>query len=282
MPPSFRYYQQNMAPVVPSKQGGANETSNNVTSHPPSTPYPTPLLRLKFNDLSHPGADDTLAALHPIRSSLKFAVDTVLSLLYPLSSNTDGLQWPGTRSITLVLADEKGGVAYTAGKAIDDDHKEITVSLDYLSGHVPRDRLQAELKGVLVHEMVHCWQYNAGGSAPGGLVEGIADWVRLRAGLRPPHWRRDGEGQWDRGYQHTGYFLDWIERRFGRHSVPRINHELRQRTYEEHVFWPKLFGKSIEELWKAYVHELRHGEEEREGEVVAAERSPNASPTSKD
>ena len=242
MPPSFRYYQQNMAPVVPSKQGGANETSNNVTSHPPPTPYPMPLLRLKFNDLSHPGADDTLAALHPIRSSLKFAVDTVLSLLYPLSSNTDGLQWPGTRSITLVLADEKGGVAYTAGKAIDDDHKEITVSLDYLSGHVPRDRLQAELKGVLVHEMVHCWQYNAGGSAPGGLVEGIADWVRLRAGLRPPHWRRDGEGQWDRGYQHTGYFLDWIERRFGRHSVPRINHELRQGTYDVLVFLENLFG----------------------------------------
>ena len=35
-------------------------------------------------------------------------------------------------------------------------------------------------------------------------------------------------------------------------------------------------------MLKAYVHELRHGEEEREGEVVAAERSPNASPTSKD
>lgn len=37
--------------------------------------------------------------------------------------------------------------------------------------------------GVCVHEMVHCWQWNAKGTCPGGLIEGIADYVRLRSGL---------------------------------------------------------------------------------------------------
>lgn len=31
--------------------------------------------------------------------------------------------------------------------------------------------------GVLVHEMVHCFQYNAKGTCPGGLVEGIAGMI---------------------------------------------------------------------------------------------------------
>lgn len=45
----------------------------------------------------------------------------------------------------------------------------------------------------MVHEMVHCWQRNAHGTAPGGLIEGIADWVRLKAGLVPPHWKREAD-----------------------------------------------------------------------------------------
>jgi hypothetical protein len=28
--------------------------------------------------------------------------------------------------------------------------------------------------GVLVHEIVHCYQYDAKGTCPGGLIEGIA------------------------------------------------------------------------------------------------------------
>lgn len=31
--------------------------------------------------------------------------------------------------------------------------------------------------------------HQALGTAPGGLIEGIADYVRLRSGLAPPHWR---------------------------------------------------------------------------------------------
>jgi hypothetical protein len=64
------------------------------------------------------------------------------------------------------------GVAYTQGSQLDDDHKEIHFSTDYIESAA--SRAQDEIFGVLVHEMVHCFQYNANGTCPGGLIEGIA------------------------------------------------------------------------------------------------------------
>ena len=144
-----------------------------------------------------------------------------------------------------------GGVAYTTGSDLDGDHKEIHFSLDYIN-HIPSARQKDEIQGVLVHEMVHCWQWNAVGTAPSGLIEGIADFVRLKAGLSPPHWKKEGGGQWDAGYQHTGYFLEWIENTCGKDSVRRINHALKDKKYEEDQFWEQLFGKKISLLWKEY------------------------------
>lgn len=143
------------------------------------------------------------------------------------------------------------GVAYTKGSDLDQDHKEIHFSLDYIKGISPA-RQEDEIQGVIVHEMVHCWQWNAVGTAPLGLIEGIADFVRLKAGLSPPHWKKEGGGQWDAGYQHTGYFLEWIEETFGEGSVKKINHALKDKEYEEGEFWEQLFGKKVELLWKEY------------------------------
>ena len=143
------------------------------------------------------------------------------------------------------------GVAYTTGSDLDGDHKEIHFSLDYING-IPSARQKDEIQGVLVHEMVHCWQWNAKGTAPVGLIEGIADFVRLKAGLSPPQWKKEGGGQWDAGYQHTGYFLEWIESTCGGGSVRKINHALKDTKYEEDVFWEQLFGKKVSLLWKEY------------------------------
>ena len=61
------------------------------------------------------------------------------------------------------------GVAHTLGSNI---YKEIHFSLDYIHRTPPRAKHQ--IHGVLVHEMVHCYQYNGKGKAPGGLIEGVA------------------------------------------------------------------------------------------------------------
>ncbi|CEH12846.1 plant basic secretory protein [Ceraceosorus bombacis] len=92
------------------------------------------------------------------------------------------------RSITLHVR-EMDGVAYTTGDRWDDEHKEIHISANHIA-NTSEDRRADELRGVLCHEMVHVWQFNGKGTFPGGAVEGVADWVRLKAGLAPPHWRR--------------------------------------------------------------------------------------------
>ena len=209
--------------------------------------FPTPKLRLSTLDLDHPGSNVFFSNINPFKV-LSEAVDAVLSTLYQPTQTNDHI--PACRSVTLFLH-AMGGVAYTTGSDLDDDHKEIHFSLDYIKG-ISSPRQKDEIQGVLVHEMVHCWQWNAMGTAPGGLIEGIADFVRLKAGLSPPHWKKEGGGQWDAGYQHTGYFLEWIEGTFGTGSVRKINHALKSQKYEEDGFWEQLFGKKVGLLWKEY------------------------------
>lgn len=237
--------------------------------------FPLPKLRLHIQDATHPGASRFLAAVDA-SALLARSVQTVLKLLYVsphhhkahddnAEAEADGpadapeqqqhpatitsrrparphYTPPPTRSVTLILEDMPG-VAYTKGTELDDDHKEIHLSMGYVKGirRAPTagpttttttsggDVAGAyEIEGVLVHELVHCFQYNGRGECPGGLVEGVADWVRLEARLGAPHWRRGTvPDRWDQGYERTAYFLEWLEGKFGRGTVRRINEALR-------------------------------------------------------
>jgi hypothetical protein len=136
--------------------------------------------------------------------------------------------------------------------------------------------------GVLRHEMVHCWQWAANGTCPGGLIEGIADWVRLHSDLAPPHWKQESNGDWDAGYQHTGYFLDYLEKRFGAGTVVKINERLRNRDYLEEDFWHVCCGHPVKSLWEAYGRSLSGAENvapleqmEQDGEKNDVEKKSN-------
>lgn len=168
-----------------------------------------------------------------------------------------------------------GGVAYTTGSDIDDDHKEIHFSLNYIKD-IATERQQQEIQGVLVHEMVHCWQWNGLGTSPSGLIEGIADFVRLKAELAPPHWKKEAGGEWDAGYQHTGYFLEWIEEVFGEGSVRNINASLQNGKYVEVEFWQQLFKKNIAELWAEYSKTLPTPKETDEETKAGTEEETKA------
>lgn len=242
-----------------------NDTTSRPPHYPPTSPRIFPLIkhRLKALDLNDAGSSIFFTHCNP-STILADAVETVLVTLY--QNPTKGKHHiPPTRSVTLFLR-SMDGVAYTAGSDLDDDHKEIHFSLDYIRNIAPRERQRDEIKGVLVHEMVHCWQGNGGGKAPSGLIEGIADFVRLKAGLSPPHWKKESGGDWDAGYQHTGYFLDWLEGKFGEGSVRRINGSLCEGEYVEKEFWGGLFGQEVEELWTEYGKSF----EEEEGDCGGA------------
>ena len=273
--------------LPPAAQRDSNEPTTQQEPHSETQPdLPKPRLRLELRDLRHEATKTFLDHVDPTTDISKL-VSTVVTLLYYSSDPTIQQQMaptstaattttttsdrrphpykphvPGTRSVTLI-PEGMDGVAYTTGLALDDDHKEIHFSLSYIN-HVrkssagDKDKIREELLGVICHELVHCYQWNALGSAPGGLIEGIADWVRLRAGFVPPHWKREhGEGvHWHSGYQTTGYFLDWIEHAHGEGSIRRLNDALRDQKYEEDEFWAKLFGRSVKDLWASYGESL--------------------------
>ena len=191
---------------------------------------------------------------------LSDAVTIVLQTLYVPFENKMTL--PPVRSVTLILL-PMGGVANTSGSELDDDHKEIRFSLDYIAGIRPNTpkRQRDEIIGVLVHEMVHVWQWNGLGTAPSGLIEGVADFVRLRASLAPPHWKKEAgdDDDWDAGYDKTAFFLDWLEFRYGEGSIMRLNESLRKNKHNEEEFWKSLFGENVKTLWSEYSKELKKG-----------------------
>ncbi|KUJ10254.1 BSP-domain-containing protein [Mollisia scopiformis] len=248
-----------------TRNSPAKETASSKTPQ-----FILPKLRLEIRDLNHEGAEVFLTAVIASKA-LATSVRSVLSLLYhtPDSPTTTV---PSTRSVTLILRPMEG-VAYTTGSDLDSDHKEIHFSLDYING-IAASRKKDEIMGVLTHEMVHCYQYNAFGTCPGGLIEGIADWVRLNADLSPPHWKKEATGKWDAGYQHTGYFLEYLEQRFSAGTVRRMNEKLRIVRYEEKRFWTELIGRPVEQLWGDYseaVEKERKQNKDEEGVLVEKE-----------
>ncbi|KAL8688843.1 MAG: hypothetical protein Q9218_005345 [Villophora microphyllina] len=216
----------------------------------PKPGLPTCKLRIECHDLTHDGAQ-IFFSNNQVSRDLASAVSMALSVLYKPSQSNSHI--PPVRSITLILRAMET-LAYTTGSELDNDHKELHFSLNYIEKLVPKPqyRVKDEIQGVLVHEMVHCWQWYAHGSAPSGLTEGIADFVRLKAGLAPPHWQKEKSKEWDAGYQHTGYFLDWIEGLYGEGSIRRVNEALMNKKYDEETFWTNLLGKHVQELWDDY------------------------------
>ncbi|KAJ5382552.1 hypothetical protein N7517_000463 [Penicillium concentricum] len=264
------------APQTPSKEEKQTTIESDLTSQ-----IPQPKLRLHVQELRHPASTAFLTLIPDVASTLDKALANIIKYLYTSSPKSENPQRPTftpsippTRSVTVFLRDYSG-VAYTTGTELDDAHKEIHVSLPYIqhctSGPSAKADPLHELVGVLTHELVHCYQHTAPPGLensdedipgpPGGLIEGIADFVRLKAGLEPPHWKRpvsaaERPPKWDEGYQHTAYFLAWIEDvRVGRGAVGMLNDRLLRVGYvgEEGIgFWKGLFGVGVGDLWEEY------------------------------
>ncbi|KAG4432530.1 hypothetical protein IFR05_011988 [Cadophora sp. M221] len=264
--------------IPPPSQKPISSKPEDISSSKASE-FPLPKLRLEIRDLAHEGSPTFLKAVIASKALVK-SVQSVLSLLYH-SPNSPTTTIPTTRSVTLILR-SMPGVAYTTGSDLDDDHKEIHFSLDYIHA-ISDSRKKDEIMGVLTHEMVHCYQYNAFGTCPGGLIEGIADWVRLNADLSPPHWKKEASGKWDAGYQHTGYFLEYLEQRFGKGTIRRLNEKLRIEKYQEKRFWTELVGRPVEQLWCDYSDVLdKEKRKAEEDECVLVEKEDASTPKTSD
>lgn len=170
-------------------------------------------------------------------------------------------------SITLILR-EFDGVAHCQGSKTT---KELHLSSSYILDFFKRNNsdkklLEAELHGILVHELTHCWQWSEKVKqknistvvayekkpAPGGVIEGVADFSRLSCSLQPAHWKRKKDGSWDEGYATTAYFFDFIQQKMQQHNfVRKLNYMIGLSGWSVVIF-KQLTGKTVEELWRLY------------------------------
>ncbi|MCO5571361.1 hypothetical protein L7F22_025099 [Adiantum nelumboides] len=152
--------------------------------------------------------------------------------------------------VTLYVDDKSGGAvaiaqADTSGAA---NAHEIHLSQSYVGTY--SGDVATEIKGVLYHEMTHVWQWNGQGRADGGLIEGIADYVRLTAGLAPSHWVKPGQGdRWNQGYDVTAYFLQYCDS-LQSGFVAALNAKLASGW--DVSYFEDLLGRSVDELWASY------------------------------
>ncbi|KAL2939190.1 Basic secretory protease [Bienertia sinuspersici] len=131
-------------------------------------------------------------------------------------------------------------VALTSNNQIQYSAESITSSDDIKTG----------FDGVIYHEMTHVWQWNGNGQANSGLIEGIADFVRLKVGYIVNGWAKPGDGdKWDAGYSVTARFLDYCESLMDG-FVAQLNKKMRD-GYSDSYF-EDLLGKSVDQLWSDY------------------------------
>ncbi|THF94073.1 hypothetical protein TEA_018407 [Camellia sinensis var. sinensis] len=120
-------------------------------------------------------------------------------------------------------------------------------SVNYIQGYL--GDVKTEITGVVYHEMTHVWQWDRSPQtvAPGGLIEGVADFVRLKAGYAPSHWVKPGQGnQWDQGYNVIARFLDYCDSiRNG--FVAELNKKIRNGYNADYMV--ELLGKTVDQLW---------------------------------
>jgi hypothetical protein len=125
----------------------------------------------------------------------------------------------------------------------------------------PADAL-FEYTGVLVHEITHMYQNNK--SSEGGMIEGMADFVRIRAGYHKMN-RRSTGGAWTDAYTTGGFFFAWLAGPGGLQTDgrvpadPDIGWAINQKmgtTWNRSVFVDRL-GKTVDELWTEYQNAIK-------------------------
>lgn len=140
-------------------------------------------------------------------------------------------------------------------------HINIFFSSSYLKnkkGEMTDEALIAEIKGVLYHEITHGYQYSpkgAGAYARGtdyfGFLEGMADYVRLKAGYSSFEFRKSG-GHWNDGYKTSAFFIDWLHTKDA-----DFGYKLNQ-TAKTIIPWSwkkatqQILSRSTEDLWNEY------------------------------
>ncbi len=177
---------------------------------------------------------------------LKPVVQTWYPKLVALLSG-DGYQAPA--EIALRFRSDMGGTPASAAGA------GVNLNAVWFRGELEREAL-----GAVVHEMVHVVQSYGRAvranpnavTAPGWVVEGIADYVRWFLYEPQTHGaeiskRNFDKARYDASYRISANFLEWVARRYDRDLVRKLNTAAREGRYDE-ALWQTWTGKRVQEL----------------------------------
>uniref|UniRef100_A0A0E0M939 Basic secretory protease n=1 Tax=Oryza punctata TaxID=4537 RepID=A0A0E0M939_ORYPU len=145
---------------------------------------------------------------------------------------------------TVVLAvRDVDGIASTLGNT-------ITLGAGYVAGITGND-FNTQVTGVLYHEVVHVWQWGLQDYAAHSWVyEGIADFVRLRAGYIAAGWVQPGQGNsWEDSYSVTARFFDYCDS-VKPGFVADLNGKLKDGYNVD--YFVQITGKTVQQLWQDY------------------------------
>lgn len=109
---------------------------------------------------------------------------------------------------------------------------------------------------VVTHEVMHIVQAYPNDAGPGWITEGIADYVRYKFGVdnEGADWKLPAyaaKQNFDNSYRITARFFVWIEQRYNKKFVQKLDAAMRSKTYTDD-FCKKNTGKTFSALWSEY------------------------------
>lgn len=209
-------------------------------------PVCTPTVVIDLQDPNGFTAFTSRASLNDLKIAVQQLARNDCSVLY--KSTSEPQNHPTT--FTLVIK-AMSGVAYTAGNT-------TTLSSTYIQGQ--SDAVKETL-GVLAHEIAHVYQYNDSDTAHvdgfGGIIEGMADYVRYRDGYKTLAANRHRGGTWKDGYDTTAFFIDWLNRTYPDFAYT-LNQSLSSKDGKQWTtnFFVVQTGQSVDTLWSRYQQSL--------------------------
>ncbi|KAI3448141.1 hypothetical protein Pfo_004806 [Paulownia fortunei] len=144
-----------------------------------------------------------------------------------------------------VFVSDFDGFAYTNGD-------NINISGPALDKYFfPRNKSMFYFSSLMYHEMTHIFQWSGNRTAPGGLTEGIADYVMVKSNIyNKEKYTKPGSGsRWDEGYGVTERFLEYCDSLRKGFTV-ELNKKMRY-AYSDNYF-VELLGKPVDQLWREY------------------------------
>ncbi|KAK6121542.1 hypothetical protein DH2020_044715 [Rehmannia glutinosa] len=117
--------------------------------------------------------------------------------------------------------------------------------------YYPRNKSKFFFSSLMYHEMTHVFQWHGNFTAPGGLTEGIADYVMVKSNIyEKEKYTKFGSGsRWDEGYGVTERFLEYCDS-LRKGFTAELNKKMRYK-YSDHYF-VELLGKPVDQLWREY------------------------------